>query len=82
MAANARQFLWAYEKTQIIDALNDAGETAAARNIEKMKKSEAAGVAELSMNNNQWVPNWLRSPETQSQELDMEETSHNIASAA
>ncbi|KKF38514.1 MULTISPECIES: ParB/RepB/Spo0J family partition protein [Hafniaceae] len=70
------------KKTQIIDALNDAGETAAARNIEKMKKSEAAGVAELSMNNNQWVPNWLRSPETQSQELDMEETSHNIASAA
>ncbi len=44
------------QKPQIIDALNDAGLSGAARDAEKMKKGDAAEHAEFHMKDNRWVP--------------------------
>lgn len=49
--------------SQIIDALNDAGRTGAARDAEKMKKSDAATLAEDFISDTRWVPAWLKGPE-------------------
>lgn len=43
------------QKPQIIDALNDAGLSGAARDAEKMKKGDAAEHAEFHMKDNRWV---------------------------
>ncbi len=48
---------------QIIDALNEAGLTGAARDAEKMKKGDAAELAEDRMRDTRWVPAWMKGPE-------------------
>jgi len=53
------------KKPQIIDALNEAGQTGAARDADKMKKGDAAELAETKMANNRWVPVWMCSPDAQ-----------------
>ncbi|MDZ4924553.1 ParB/RepB/Spo0J family partition protein [Escherichia coli] len=50
------------KKPQIIDALNDAGLSGAARDAEKMKKGDAAEHAEFHMKDNRWVPGWMCTP--------------------
>ncbi|MBC0856477.1 ParB/RepB/Spo0J family partition protein [Pantoea stewartii] len=49
--------------TQIIDALNEAGLTGAARDAQKMKKGDAAELAENRMRDTRWVPAWMKGPE-------------------
>lgn len=53
------------KKPQIIDTLNEAGQTGAARDADKMKKGDAAELAENKMANNRWVPVWMCSPDAQ-----------------
>ncbi|MEG2665309.1 MAG: chromosome partitioning protein ParB, partial [Hafnia sp.] len=53
------------KKPQIIDALNEAGQTGAARDADKMKKGDAAEVAESKMGSNRWVPVWMYAPDAQ-----------------
>lgn len=48
---------------QIIDALNEAGLTGAARDAQKMKKGDAAELAENRMRDTRWVPAWMKGPE-------------------
>lgn len=48
---------------RIIDALNEAGLTGAARDAEKMKKGDAAELAENRMRDTRWVPAWMKGPE-------------------
>ncbi|MGX3923615.1 hypothetical protein ACWJPV_28060, partial [Klebsiella pneumoniae] len=52
---------------QIIDALNDAGLSGAARDAEKMKKGDAAEHAEFHMKDNRWVPGWMCTPRPQAE---------------
>ncbi|WP_367144195.1 ParB/RepB/Spo0J family partition protein [Pantoea stewartii] len=47
---------------QIIDALNEAGLTGAARDAQKMKKGDAAELAENRMRDTRWVPAWMKGP--------------------
>lgn len=58
-------FLGHLKKPQIIAALNDAGLSGAARDVEKMKKGDAAEHAEFHMKDNQWVPGWMCAPHPQ-----------------
>lgn len=58
-------FFGSLKKPQIIAALNEAGLTGAARDAEKMRKSDAAERAEDLMRNNRWVPVWMRAPDAQ-----------------
>ncbi|EFA7860044.1 phosphopantetheine--protein transferase, partial [Escherichia coli] len=67
------------KKPQIIDALNDAGLSGAARDAEKMKKGDAAEHAEFYMKDNRWVPGWMCSPRPQT---DATERADNLADAA
>ena len=53
------------KKPQIIDTLNEAGQTGAARDADKMKKGDATELAENKMANNRWVPVWMCSPDAQ-----------------
>ncbi|MCK2180850.1 ParB N-terminal domain-containing protein [Hafnia paralvei] len=53
------------KKPQIIDALNEAGQTGAARDADKMKKGDAAELAENKMEGNRWVPVWMCAPDAQ-----------------
>lgn len=53
------------KKPQIIDALNEAGQTGVARDADKMKKGDAAELAEIKMANNRWVPVWMCAPDAQ-----------------
>lgn len=53
------------KKPQIIDALNEAGQTGAARDADKMKKGDAAELAENKMKDNRWVPVWMCAPDAQ-----------------
>ena len=55
------------KKPQIIDALNDAGLSGAARDAEKMKKGDAAEHAEFHMKDNRWVPGWMCTPRPQAE---------------
>ncbi|EMX1920379.1 ParB/RepB/Spo0J family partition protein [Escherichia coli] len=55
------------KKPQIIDALNDAGLSGAARDAEKMKKGDAAEYAEFHMKDNRWVPGWMCTPRPQAE---------------
>jgi ParB family chromosome partitioning protein len=61
-------FFGLLSKTQIADALNDAGATSAAGDIDKMKKGDAAAVAENRMADNRWVPVWMQGPQPQEPE--------------
>ncbi|EIH8695052.1 ParB/RepB/Spo0J family partition protein [Escherichia coli] len=67
------------KKPQIIDALNDAGLSGAARDAEKMKKGDAAEHAEFHMKDNRWVPGWMCAPRPQT---DATEHTTNLADAA
>jgi len=59
----ARNFLGMLSKSQIIDALNEAGLTGAATDAEKMKKADAAGHAEHFLQHTRWVPAWMTAPQ-------------------
>ncbi|WP_069985447.1 ParB/RepB/Spo0J family partition protein, partial [Escherichia coli] len=69
------------KKPQIIDALNDAGLSGAARDAEKMKKGDAAEHAEFHMKDNRWVPGWMCAPRPQA-ETETTEYRDNQADAA
>lgn len=69
------------KKPQIIDALNDAGLSGAARDAEKMKKGDAAEHAEFHMKDNRWVPGWMCAPRPQA-ETETTECRDNQADAA
>ena len=69
------------KKPQIIDALNDAGLSGAARDAEKMKKGDAAEHAEHHMKDNRWVPDWMCAPRPQA-ETETTEYRDNQADAA
>ncbi|EFM1448650.1 ParB/RepB/Spo0J family partition protein [Escherichia coli] len=69
------------KKPQIIDALNDAGLSGAARDAEKMKKGDAAEHAEFHMKDNRWVPDWMCAPRPQA-ETEVTECRDNQADAA
>ncbi|EIL1430268.1 ParB/RepB/Spo0J family partition protein [Escherichia coli] len=69
------------KKPQIIDALNDAGLSGAARDAEKMKKGDAAEHAEFHMKDNRWVPDWMCAPRPQA-ETEATEYRDNQADAA
>ncbi|EJI4814033.1 ParB/RepB/Spo0J family partition protein [Salmonella enterica] len=69
------------KKPQIIDALNDAGLSGAARDAEKMKKGDAAEHAEFHMKDNRWVPSWMCTPRPQA-ETETTEYRDNQADAA
>lgn len=71
-------FFTGLKKTQIIAALNEAGLTGAARDAEKMKKGDAAELAEDKMRDNRWVPVWMRAPDA---ENDVSDTENGSADA-
>lgn len=58
----AANFLGLLTKSQIVEALNDAGLTGAAADAGKMKKGDAAEHAESVMAQTRWVPVWMRAP--------------------
>lgn len=58
-------FFTGLRKPQIIAALNEAGLTGAARDAEKMKKGDAAELAEDKMRDTRWVPVWMCAPDAQ-----------------
>ncbi|EHJ7195567.1 ParB/RepB/Spo0J family partition protein [Salmonella enterica subsp. enterica serovar Victoria] len=65
-------FFTGLKKPQIIAALNEAGLTGAARDAEKMKKGDAAELAEDKMRDNRWVPAWMRAPDAEKSPSDAE----------
>lgn len=72
------------KKPQIIDALNEAGQTGAARDADKMKKGDAAELAETKMANTRWVPVWMCAPDAQNTVSDANDdaATHPVAHAA
>ncbi|HBZ8552330.1 TPA: chromosome partitioning protein ParB, partial [Salmonella enterica subsp. houtenae] len=68
-------FFGSLKKPQIIAALNEAGLTGVARDAEKMKKSDAAELAEDKMRDNRWVPVWMRAPDAQNSDSDAQDGS-------
>lgn len=71
------------KKPQIIDALNEAGQTGAARDADKMKKGDAAELAENKMESNRWVPVWMCAPDAQKTVSDAQnDVDTHIANAA
>lgn len=58
-------FFGLLSKNQIADALNEAGAAGAAGEIDKMKKGDAAAVAESRMAENRWVPVWMQGTQPQ-----------------
>ncbi|EJH0339449.1 ParB/RepB/Spo0J family partition protein [Salmonella enterica] len=71
-------FFTGLKKPQIIAVLNEAGLTGAARDAEKMKKGDAAELAEDKMRDNRWVPVWMRAPDA---ENDVSDTENGSADA-
>ncbi|EDJ8987799.1 chromosome partitioning protein ParB [Salmonella enterica subsp. diarizonae] len=67
-------FFTGLKKPQIIAALNEAGLTGAARDAERMKKGDAAELAEDKMRDNRWVPVWMRAPDAQNSDSDAPDT--------
>ncbi|CND13940.1 putative DNA-binding protein [Yersinia intermedia] len=51
------------KKPQIVAALNEAGLTGAASDAEKMKKGDAADLAETMMARTRWLPVWMKAPD-------------------
>ncbi len=49
--------------TQIIDSLTEAGFKGAAADAAKMKKGDAAELAEGKMRDTRWVPTWMKGPD-------------------
>lgn len=80
-------FFMHMQKPQIIAALNEAGKTGAARDAEKMKKGDAAELAESNFADTRWVPSWMTSAKATvtplTDETDATDTAdHNPAEAA
>lgn len=48
---------------QIVGSLNEAGMSGAAADAAKMKKSDAAELAEERLKDSRWVPAWLQAPQ-------------------
>ncbi|EDV3147693.1 ParB/RepB/Spo0J family partition protein [Salmonella enterica subsp. enterica] len=71
-------FFTGLKKPQIIAALNEAGLTGAALDAEKMKKGDAAELAEDKMRDNRWVPVWMCAPDA---ENDVSDTENGSADA-
>ncbi|PKC36313.1 hypothetical protein V462_10740 [Pantoea ananatis 15320] len=74
---------------RIIDALNEAGLTGAARDAEKMKKGDAAELAENRMRDTRWVAAWMKGPEPEkatddatASEADIDTDNNDAAHAA
>ncbi|AXD74624.1 ParB/RepB/Spo0J family partition protein [Salmonella enterica subsp. enterica serovar Java] len=65
-------FFSGLRKPQIIAALNEAGLSGAARDAEKMKKGDAAELAEDKMRDTRWVPVWMRAPDAEKSPSDAE----------
>lgn len=65
-------FFTGLRKPQIIAALNEAGLTGAARDAEKMKKGDAAELAEDKMRDTRWIPVWMRAPDAEKSPSDAE----------
>jgi ParB family chromosome partitioning protein len=57
-------FFAGLKHNQIVEALNDAGHTGVAKDAGKMKKSDAAELAEGAMSRDRWVPDWMSAPGT------------------
>lgn len=76
----AANFLGLLSKTQIVDALTDAGLTGAARDAEKMKKGDAADYAEGPLSQTRWVPDWMAAPAVTPAQTDTD--THTPAHAA
>ncbi|TDN51514.1 ParB/RepB/Spo0J family partition protein [Scandinavium goeteborgense] len=70
-------FFSSLSKTQITDALNEAGHKGAACDVEKMKKGDAAERAEDVMAAGRWVPAWLKAPEVSDSGQDVTDESHS-----
>lgn len=56
----AQGFFKRISKEQIADALTEAGRTGNARDVEKMKRGDAAEFAEQAMKGSRWVPQWMK----------------------
>lgn len=61
----ADNFLGLLSKNQIVEALKEAGQTGAASDVARMKRSDAADLAETMLSKTRWVPAWMRSPDAQ-----------------
>jgi len=59
----AANFLSLLSKNQIVDALTEAGLSGAATDAARMKKSDAAVLAETMLSKVRWVPGWMQSPD-------------------
>jgi ParB family chromosome partitioning protein len=59
----AENFFRHLNTAQIIATLNDAGETGAAGDAAKMKKADAADLAQFRFATTRWMPEWMQSPE-------------------
>ena len=63
---------------QIVESLNEAGMSGAAGDAAKMKKSDAAELAEERLKDSRWVPAWLQAP----QPVTCDEDQHNTDTPA
>lgn len=72
------------KQAQIIDALNEAGFSGAAVDAAKMKKGDAAELAEERMRDTRWVPAWMAAPQDKPTDVaaDRDSDIHNSANAA
>lgn len=65
---DAENYFGRISKDQIGDALVEAGSEDRAREALKLKKSEAALLAEKTVAENRWVPGWMKRPEPEAQQ--------------
>jgi ParB family transcriptional regulator, chromosome partitioning protein len=70
------------KKPQIVAALNEAGLTGAASDAEKMKKGDAADLAETMMARIRWVPVWMKAPDATERPDPASDTDNPTAHAA
>lgn len=68
----AANYLGLLSKTQIVEALNEAGMTGGASDAERMKKGDAADLAEQRLSGTRWVPAWMCAPDAQKSVSDAE----------
>lgn len=66
---------------QIVESLNDAGMSGAAADAAKMKKSDAAELAEERLKDSRWVPAWLQAPQPKAVEETQTETDNPAIAA-
>ncbi len=66
---------------QIVDALNEAGLTGAAIDAAKMKKGDAAELAEERLRDTRWVPAWMKAPEDKATDVAADHDSETLNAA-